>query len=1035
MKRWLPLLLLLTAGCGQDGPVPLGDPAAWTAHPADGVVLELADDHGALRLDFAFSGGGYAIARREVDLDLPENFLFRFKIRGEAPPNTLEFKLVDESGENVWWSVRPGVEWPLNWEVFTIKKRQISFAWGPGGGELTHAAALEVAVTAGSGGQGSVWIEGLEMVPLPAPPDQLPAPRATATSLAPGQEPALALDGDPATAWVPDRGDSRPALTLDLGLVREFGGLTVDFLPGRAAARYTLEAAGEDGAWRTLRTVTGAHGDHQNFYLPESEARRLRLRLPPPAAGPTPAVAELQVRPLAWSENRNAFFMNIAAEAPRGIFPRGLLGEPTAWTVVGVDRDPREGLLGADGALETGPGEFSIEPFLRLGGRLVTWNDVTSEVRLVDDHLPLPQVVWTSGDWRLTVTAAGTGPAGGSSLLATYRLENRGSRPGEATLYLALRPFQVNPPVQFLNVRGGTAPVGAISRDGGTLLVDGRPRVLLSPAPDAFGAATFLGGDIVRDHLARGELPAASAVQDSFGAASAAAAYRLEVPAGGATEVALLAPLQDVTPPAMPAPAEAMAAARASWHAALDGVTLRGPACTRDAFATLKTQLGHILVNRAGVRIQPGSRSYARSWIRDGALTGVALLRWGQTEPARDFLRWYAPHQYASGKIPCVVDWRGADPVPEHDSTGEFIYLVAETYRFTGDRELLQEMWPRVKAGVGYLEGLLDQRRTEEYRAPGLREFYGILPPSISHEGYSAKPMHSYWDDFFALRGLKDAAWLAGELQAPEQESLTLLAQRFAADLGASVAAAMARHGITYVPGCADLGDFDATSTTIALDPAAAAAVLPPGALEATFERYWDFFRERRDGAPWEAFTPYEIRNVGAFVRLGWRQRAQELLDFFLEHRTPAGWRQWAEVVGSDPVRARFIGDMPHTWVGSDYARGLLDMLVYERRQESEAPAALVLAAGVQESWLDEGGLRLAGLPTPYGSLDYTLRRSGPAEVVMDIGGSCRPPAGGLLLDPPAVGARASVDGQPAVRDHAGRVIVTRLPAQVRWTE
>ncbi len=68
----------------------------------------------------------------------------------------------------------------------------------------------------------------------------------------------------------------------------------------------------------------------------------------------------------------------------------------------------------------------------------------------------------------------------------------------------------------------------------------------------------------------------------------------------------------------------------------------------------------------------------------------------------------------------------------------------------------------QVQAGIRYLESLLATRRTDEYRDPQRREFYGILPPSISHEGYAAKPMHSYWDDFWALRGYRDAVWLAG---------------------------------------------------------------------------------------------------------------------------------------------------------------------------------------------------------------------------------------------------------------------------------
>jgi len=65
-------------------------------------------------------------------------------------------------------------------------------------------------------------------------------------------------------------------------------------------------------------------------------------------------------------------------------------------------------------------------------------------------------------------------------------------------------------------------------------------------------------------------------------------------------------------------------------------------------------------------------------------------------------------------------------------------------------------MWPRVARAVAYLDSL---RHT-----PAEAPFRGLLPPSISHEGYSAKPMHSYWDDFWALRGFKDAAVIAGWL-------------------------------------------------------------------------------------------------------------------------------------------------------------------------------------------------------------------------------------------------------------------------------
>src|SRR5207244_4466476 len=190
---------------------------------------------------------------------------------------------------------------------------------------------------------------------------------------------------------------------------------------------------------------------------------------------------------------------------------------------------------------------------------------------------------------------------------------------------------------------------------------------------------------------------------------------------------------------------------------------------------------------------------YARSWIRDGALMSRALLQMGHARAVRDFIVWYAVHQYDNGKIPCCVDTRGSDPVPEHDSNGEFLYLVAEYARFTGDTGLVRVLWPRVTRAAAYLDSLRHVDLAPEYR--------GLLPPSISHEGYSAKPMHSYWDDFWALRGYKDAAWLAALLGRPERAAIEASRDTFAADLRASVQAAMRAHSIDYVPGCADLGD------------------------------------------------------------------------------------------------------------------------------------------------------------------------------------------------------------------------------------
>jgi len=1027
--RWwlvLPLLLPRLASAAEprviDG---FENAATWSAHPADGVKLALSNDQGfkgrSLRLDFEFTGGGYAVVHHDLNLDLPENYAFSFRVRGKSRPNHLEFKLIDSTGDNVWWNVRRDVNFSDAWQTFTIKKRQIQFAWGPkGGGEITHVAAIEFSVTAGQGGKGTVWLDELELRPLP-PPNAVPVtPSVRASS---GAMPERALDGDLSTHWQAASKDPHPWIELDFHEPSEFGGLVLEWEKDAAPANYLVQSSKDEKSWTTMREVLGSNGGRDYLFLPESETRFLRVVARDP--GPM-AIRELSVKPLDWSVSRAAFFKAMALDAPRGAYPRGIRGEPSFWTVAGVDKNSGEGLLSEDGALEIGKGRFSIEPFLYVGNRLVTWADVDAIPSLEEGYLPIPSVTWKTGEAKLTVTVFAAGLPGASYLLARYRVENTRPDSLQALLFLAMRQFQVNPPSQGLNSPGGSAAIRRLESVGSDVRADDRLSVRSLTPPTSFGATSLDAGDLVVDYLSHGRVPPATRASDTIEAASGALMYRLAIAPQGQIEINVAVPMEG----SAFNPAE-IEVSRKNWEYLTGSVSIELPKSARRAVDSFRSQIGYILVNRAGPAIQPGTRSYARSWIRDGSLTSSALLRAGRPEVVREFIEWFAPHQYANGKIPCVVDSRGADPVPEHDSTGEFLFLIAECYRFTKDKELVERHWPGIVAAVAYLDSLRHERLTDAYRTPENAKYFGILPPSISHEGYSAKPMHSYWDDFFALCGFKDAVFLAQELgHAEDAKRFGAIRDEFSKDLAASIVAAMKDHNIDYVPGCADLGDFDATSTTIALSPAEA-AFIPNGALLATFERYYKFFEDRKNGAPWEAFTPYEIRNIGAFVRLGWRDRAQELLQYFLDHQTPSGWNQWAEVVWHDTTTAHFIGDMPHTWVGSDYMRSFLDFFAYDR----ESDQSLVLAAGIPSNWVrEDNGVTIKDLRTQYGLLSYRMvEKKGVLEARIEK--TLELPPGGLILRPPlpVKTTRVTVNGKRTTLSPEGEVVVRQLPAVVRW--
>lgn len=1003
--------------------------SAWLALPSDGVDLRISRDKGqagrAMRLDYDFrGGGGYAIARLPIALELTPNYEFSFSIRADSPVNTLEFKVIDESGDNVWWVNRRAFRFPSEWTKMRIKRRHLSFAWGPSGGkEIGRTSALEIVVTASTGGKGTVWIDELKFTRLE--PDRTDNPTPTLRSSSSARTASAVVDGVVDTEWRSSTKESQ-WLELDFGRRREFGGLVIDWDKDDFASRYEVQISEDGKQWQTVWRVEGNDGGRDHLFLPESDARYVRLRLLNSHRGRGYGLRELTVQPLDFSSSRSEFFRRVAADSPQGTFPKYFNNVQSYWTIVGVAGDDREALINEEGAIEIDAGGFSLEPLLWLGdpdsrasGNLVTWADVTTTQTLEDGELPIPTVAWKHAESDLSVTTWAAGEPRYSVIWARYRVTNKRPVRQRGSFHLAIRPFQVNPPWQFLAVQGGASEIRSIDYDGERVSVDHRTIVPLT-RPDAFGAARFDDGEIIT-RLRNRQPPNSQRSDDPFGAASGLLTWWFDLGPGASEDFVVAVPLWDT--PANLEPnleraaaaeraREQLAAARIQWQSQLGRVSIDLPESARRLSRALRSNLAFILINMDGPSIQPGSRSYDRSWIRDGSLTSAALLRLGHDDEVKRFLEWYAGFQYPSGKIPCCVDSRGADPVDEHDSHGQFIYLAMETWRFTKDRALLERVWPNIVKAVGHIDSLRQRRRTAEYQTGEKLAFFGLVPESISHEGYSAKPMHSYWDDFFVLKGLKDSVEIATVLGHPQEaKRFAGIRDEFRHDLYASLDRARAMHKIDYIPGSVELGDFDATSTTTAVSPGGELEHLPRPALDRTFEKYYENFVARRDGTlQSEIYTPYEWRVAGTFIRLGQKQRAHELVDFFFGDVRPAGWNQWSEAVFRDPRTPKFIGDMPHTWVGSDFIRSMLDMFAYER----ESDQSLVLGAGIPLAWVrSAGGVGVRGVRTMYGPLSYSMRAHDDTVTIRIEEGLDIPP-GGIVVVSPIDGKEVAVRTLPA---------------------
>ena len=998
--------------------------AGWVAAPSEGVRLTLSsapgERGGALRLDFDFGGhAGWAAARKEFPRRMPANWAFTLRLKGEAPPETLEFKLVDPTGENVWWSVRRGFDFPRDWKTLRFKKRQVSFAWGPArGGEINDLGAVEITVTAGEGGKGSVVIDELALEELPLEEGPLPAPR----------------------AWKSDPvGGERQELVLDLGGRREFGGLALDWDAADFARLYDVETSDDGKAWSKARSISATRGGRAWIPLPESEAAFVRLNLRQSARGKGYALARIAVEPAEFSETPTKFLEAVASETPRGRWPRSLLKQQLYWTLVGVDGGKRSSVGGRrarDGPRRLRGG--TLPAVRREAPRLGRGGDLAVPCgRRPPDSLGAAQA-------RRRPVARRDGVcrrAGG-------RLDDVCPVPREERR-LVDRPDDAVP-------RGPAAPgqsAVAVPEHARRLRAD--PQRLVGwelgrrqrrAPPRAAHAALGIRGFAVRGWRDRLEDRGGDVSPRLFHLRSGRSCLR--GPGVGSRDPGRRRPRRGRPGPARRGRAPSGArrlrtrtptfearldAADRSWREKLDRVSFVLPAAAEPIASTARANLAWILVNRDGPAIQPGTRAYARSWIRDGALTAVALLRLGHADEVREFLRWFAPFQFESGAVPCCVDRRGADPVPENDSHGELLYLAGEYYRFTGDRPTIEAVWPHLAKAAAYIDALRARRRTAEYRSGEKRFFFGLLPESISHEGYSDQPVHSYWDDFWAIRGLSGAAELARALgKSADAARIAASRDEMRQDLHASIRAVIAARGLDYIPGSADLGDLDPTSTTIAFEPCGEGC--PPAGARARehLREVLEHFRRSPSeprGRPRRDLHALRVARGGQPRAPGPPRPGAGALRVLLRRPAPAGWNHWAEVVWPDLRAPKFIGDMPHGWVGSDFIRSFLDLFAYDREEDG----ALVLGAGIPASWLaDPRGASVSRLRTRSGTLDLAFTAEGVALRVR-IGGGAVPPPGGFVVTWPFAGrpSSATINGRPAPISAAGEVIVRTAPADV----
>jgi hypothetical protein len=644
------------------------------------------------------------------------------------------------------------------------------------------------------------------------------------------------------------------------------------------------------------------------------------------------------------------------AFVPRGHLP--FLSNVTSrnWTMLGNVGSAFEAVVDPRGLVSPWQDSWSLDWWIGAEDR---WHVPADEASVRQSLVGDSPVVETrmrvpGGDIVHRAYAIRASPADGGEELVIVEVENDSAVP--VALALAVRPYNGE----------GLSVIERIGLHGTTVTVDGRVAMLLPKPPNAVAASTFHDGDCAQRVFAGDTEPAFPAdLRDDAGMAQAAFVYPL--PHRTAMRVALPLVPESRTrlegrarrrvrhAPSFPSAVPSAEQVANGWRAHTDrGMRLVLPDARLQSAVDANRR--YLLLFHDGDDIAPGPRTYHRFWFRDAAYLLAALDRYGFHDEARQVLATFPSRQQGDGFFFSQrLEW---------DANGAAIWAMAHHWDLTRDRSLLGEVLPSVVGGIQWIER---KRRGKRRSDPALR---GLLPAGISAEHLGPHDFF-YWDDFWALAGLRDGARLlraGGEDEAAAQATGFL--ESMTADVRASIALAATRLGTDAVPaGPRRRVDPGVIGSLAAVWPL---QLLP--ASDASMQATLDVARERfcigdafYQGISHTGLGTYLTLQLAFVELLAGDRRALDRLDWFLSSATPT-WT-WPEAI-HPRVSGGCMGDGHHGWAAAELLSFVRAMLVRETED------GLALASMLPTSWYGQG-VEVHDAPTRFGTLSYGIRWHG----------------------------------------------------------
>jgi len=533
----------------------------------------------------------------------------------------------------------------------------------------------------------------------------------------------------------------------------------------------------------------------------------------------------------------------------------------------------------------------------------------------------------------------------GSAQSPVCQIKVEGSSPQAAQLVISLRPY--NPEgVSFVN------DIAFLDNRKGWQ-VNKKDFVYFNVPPDRCEFSYYHRGDVY-SRLSFAEDK--KEIWCRVGMASAAAVYKLQ--AGQVREMIVSVPLtkhekdKELRLDDQPA-------ARLAWEQSLEGeCSLQIP---DEHFQFLYEAAVRTMVLHSPKEVYPGPYIYRRFWFRDAAFILYGLLCAGYKKRVARALDCFRSRQTIPGYF---LSQEG-----EWDSNGEALWIIRQYCEMTGTVPPKEWKESIQKAG----KWICKKRLSADLKS----EHAGLLPAGFSAEHLGPNDFY-YWDDFWAVAGLRAAAFLCGTYGDNDnsvhfQDEAQSLSECLDRNLQKS-AERLKRPAIPASP--YRRLDTGAIGSLVASYPLRLFASGDERILDTA-----DFLMGKclvRGGffhnMTHSGINPYLTLHLAQVLLRAGDQRYFDLMTAVANLATSTG--QWPEAI-HPRTGGGCMGDGQHVWAAAEWVVMIRNCFM---REEGNC---LILCSGIPQSWLEKNqALSFGPAPTSFGDMKVSIKPQGQKVIV-----------------------------------------------------